>query len=51
MADADRVYRILYEEVNESSVEILNIVAGAGNGSSVDEYRYPRAGMAVGLSA
>ncbi|ELT92637.1 hypothetical protein CAPTEDRAFT_5954 [Capitella teleta] len=36
------VYRILYEEVDESDVDILNIVSTSGNG--VDQYRYPKAG-------
>lgn len=35
------VYQILYEEVNESDVEVLHIVSNSGE----EEYRYPRAGM------
>ncbi|PVD36403.1 hypothetical protein C0Q70_03386 [Pomacea canaliculata] len=40
--------RILYEEVDETDVEILHIFAPSTNVSSsgVDEYRYPRAGTA-----
>ena len=45
------VYRLLYEEVDESDVEILNIVSSTGDSSSVDEYRYPKAGgCIVGIS-
>ncbi len=38
-----RTYRILYEEVDESDVDILKIVSSEG-GDGIDEYRYPRAG-------
>ncbi|XP_054752150.2 dipeptidyl peptidase 9-like [Lytechinus pictus] len=38
------VYRILYEEVDESEVEILNIVAPGHGDGGVDRYRYPKAG-------
>ena len=38
------VYRLLYEEVDESEVDILHITTPAEE-SGVDEYRYPRAGM------
>lgn len=44
-----RTYRILFEEVDESSVEILHIVSGPDSmvqNSHVDSYRYPRAGSA-----
>lgn len=37
------VYRILYEEVDESDVDILRIYAPLED-KGVDEYRYPRAG-------
>lgn len=37
------IYQILFEEVDESDVAILKIVASDGS-DSVDEYRYPRAG-------
>lgn len=38
-------YRILYEEVDESEVEILSIFSPSDS-RGVDEYRYPRAGTA-----
>lgn len=41
------VYRILYEEVDESEVEILNIVAPGHGDGGVDRYRYPKAGMFI----
>ncbi|XP_020608340.1 dipeptidyl peptidase 9-like [Orbicella faveolata] len=44
-----RTYRILFEEVDESSVEILHIVSGPDSmarNSHVDSYRYPKAGSA-----
>lgn len=37
-------YRILYEEVDESEVEILSIFSPS-DVKGVDEYRYPRAGL------
>nr|XP_022310084.1 dipeptidyl peptidase 9-like [Crassostrea virginica] len=37
-------YCILYEEVDESMVEILNIFSPSVEGKNVDQYRYPRAG-------
>ena len=37
-------YRILYELVDESEVEILHIASSSGDSSSIDDYRYPRAG-------
>ena len=37
-------YRILYELVDESEVEVLNIVPPTSSSSGVDKYRYPRAG-------
>ncbi|EDV25262.1 uncharacterized protein TRIADDRAFT_24254 [Trichoplax adhaerens] len=40
-ADGDQgLYRILYEETDESMVELV----GINNGSNVDYYRYPRVG-------
>jgi hypothetical protein len=36
-------YRILYEEVDETEVEILSIFSPSDM-RGVDEYRYPRAG-------
>lgn len=38
------IYRILYEEVDESQVDILKIISPASEGASIDEYRYPKAG-------
>ncbi|CAH1788869.1 unnamed protein product [Owenia fusiformis] len=40
----DGTYRVLYEEVDESEVDILHIVSPDEH--SVDDYRYPRAGTA-----
>lgn len=37
-------YCILYEEVDEGMVEILNIFSPSVEGKNVDQYRYPRAG-------
>lgn len=37
-------YCILYEEVDEGTVEILNIFSPSVEGKNVDQYRYPRAG-------
>ena len=39
------MYRLLFEEVDESEVEILHIVSPTNDEKGVDEYRYPRAGM------
>ena len=39
-----RTYRILYEEVDEGDVEILNLASSDLN--DVESYRYPRAGTA-----
>ena len=44
------IYRILYEEVDEGDVDIHNIVSASSEGSSVDEYRYPKAGEFYNLS-
>ncbi|XP_014680809.1 PREDICTED: dipeptidyl peptidase 9-like isoform X2 [Priapulus caudatus] len=38
------LYRILYELVDESDVEILHIVSPVSDGKGIDEYRYPKAG-------
>ena len=37
------IYRILYEEVDESDVDILHIGSPLSD-RGMDEYRYPRAG-------
>lgn len=47
VADGQQIYQILYEEVDEECVDILNILPPSGDGSTVDEYRYPRAGWLV----
>jgi dipeptidyl-peptidase 9 len=39
-----QIYRILYEEVDESEVDILNIISPQKDGTAVDQYRYPKAG-------
>ncbi|KAL5019615.1 hypothetical protein ScPMuIL_002507 [Solemya velum] len=39
-------YRILFEEVDESGVEILRVFSPTSEDGGVDEYRYPRAGTA-----
>ena len=44
VAGKPTVYRILYEEVDESQVEILDIVSTTSDEHGYDEYRYPRAG-------
>lgn len=38
------VYRILYEEVDESDVEILSFVSQSSEDQGVEEFRFPRAG-------
>ncbi|KAK3095569.1 hypothetical protein FSP39_016187 [Pinctada imbricata] len=43
-SDGQRKCRILYEEVDESEVEILHIFGSSNSGETVDECRYPRAG-------
>ncbi|XP_013399764.1 dipeptidyl peptidase 9 isoform X1 [Lingula anatina] len=43
-SESTNTYRILYEEVDESEVEILHIVSNDEKG--VDDYRYPKAGSA-----
>ena len=40
----DNVFRILYEEVDESEVDILHIVSPQTEGATCDQYRYPKAG-------
>ncbi|XP_070537358.1 dipeptidyl peptidase 9-like isoform X2 [Ptychodera flava] len=44
--DGSQTLRMLYEEVDESDVEILHITSPSGADKDVDEYRYPRAGTA-----
>jgi dipeptidyl-peptidase 9 len=44
VTDHAPVYCILYEEVDEGEVEILNIFSPSVEGKNVDQYRYPRAG-------
>lgn len=44
-------YRILYEEIDESGVEILNIFAPMTDTQGIDEYRYPRAGTDNAVTA
>ncbi|XP_062605646.1 dipeptidyl peptidase 9-like [Saccostrea cucullata] len=41
---SDSSYCLLYEEVDEGDVEILNIFSPSVEGRNVDQYRYPRAG-------
>ena len=38
------VFRILYEEVDESEVDILHIISPQTEGATCDQYRYPKAG-------
>ncbi|KAF6023356.1 DPP8 [Bugula neritina] len=40
----DGVYRILYEEVNESDVDVVSIVSPTSKKDGVEYYRYPRPG-------
>ena len=40
------IYRILYEQVDESKVDILHVVS-ANSEDTVDEFRYPRAGTSA----
>ena len=35
---------MLYEEVDESDVQLLHIVSSTDDETGVDEYRYPKAG-------
>ncbi|XP_060862612.1 dipeptidyl peptidase 9 [Metopolophium dirhodum] len=43
----DNVYRILYEEVDESEVKIFNFPSSNSAGSGeIEQYRFPRAGTA-----
>ncbi|ESO90963.1 hypothetical protein LOTGIDRAFT_217498 [Lottia gigantea] len=39
-----KTYQVLYEEVDESEVEVLNLFAPSTEDHGIDEYRYPRAG-------
>ncbi|XP_078667472.1 dipeptidyl peptidase 9-like isoform X1 [Branchiostoma floridae x Branchiostoma belcheri] len=49
-SDGSRTYRLMYEEVDESEVEILHIVSSTNNERGVDHFRYPRAGTANATS-
>lgn len=42
----DNVYRILYEEVDESSVDIFSCPSHNRHNGDVEEFRFPRAGTA-----
>ncbi|KAK7466608.1 hypothetical protein BaRGS_00037331 [Batillaria attramentaria] len=51
-SEGNQTLRILYEQVDESCVDILHIFGSSGlNESGVDEYRYPRAGTANAQSS
>lgn len=41
----DGIYRLLYEEVDESEVPIVQFILPDESVSTVDEFRFPRAGM------
>lgn len=43
--DGGKTLQILYEEVNESEVEIIHVPSPALEERKTDVYRYPRAGM------
>ncbi|KAK4309834.1 hypothetical protein Pmani_018555 [Petrolisthes manimaculis] len=43
---SDSVYRLLYEEVDESEVPIVQFIVPDETVSTVEEFRFPRAGMA-----
>lgn len=43
-SNEDNVFRILYEEVDESEVDILHIISPQTEGATCDQYRYPKAG-------
>ncbi|XP_012941328.1 dipeptidyl peptidase 9 [Aplysia californica] len=49
-SDGKRVYHILYEEVDESDVDIVSLFAPTEHDTSTDQYRYPKAGTANALS-
>ncbi|XP_047488965.1 dipeptidyl peptidase 8-like [Penaeus indicus] len=42
----DGVYRLLYEEVDESEVPIVQFILPDDSAGMLDEFRFPRAGMA-----
>lgn len=46
MLFSDNVYRILYEEVDESSVDIFSCPSHNRHNGDVEEFRFPRAGTA-----
>lgn len=41
---ADHIYRIVYEEVDESDVKIFCFPSSNSNVGEVEEFRFPRAG-------
>lgn len=43
--DGGKTLQILYEEVNESEVDIIHVPSPALEERKTDVYRYPRAGM------
>ena len=43
--DGGKTLQILYEEVDESEVEIIHVPSPALEERKTDVYRYPRAGM------
>ncbi|XP_067941458.1 dipeptidyl peptidase 9-like [Watersipora subatra] len=46
----DGKYRIIYEEIDETNVDIINIISQTSDSSGVEPYRYPRAGATNALS-
>ncbi|KAK6184810.1 hypothetical protein SNE40_007192 [Patella caerulea] len=50
-SDDISTYQILYEEVDESDVDVLNLFAPSTDDHGIDEYRYPRAGTANAKSS
>lgn len=47
-SDGGKTLRILYEEVDESEVEIIHVPSPALEERKTDSYRYPRTGEGVG---
>ncbi|KAL1403649.1 hypothetical protein pipiens_019270, partial [Culex pipiens pipiens] len=45
-ASADEIYRIVYEEVDESDVSLYTFPSSQSVGGDYEEYRFPRAGSA-----
>ncbi|CAL4134579.1 unnamed protein product, partial [Meganyctiphanes norvegica] len=43
---SDGIYRLLYEEVDESEVPIVQFIPPDDSSGMLDEFRFPRAGMA-----